>query len=163
MAQKRLWSTLAPSTRARYKRNGVTPQMYNSPRLRKENSALFKQAQGRRPESYRVGLARAYGVDQAAPGFDKLPRKVQEAMADAYMDGILQKNVPFRRSGNSTVLDWAPMHTDATGAFTGVPMAFDDTVMSRFRLEELLDELGKSGGLSAEDWVTFKALYNNHF
>lgn len=137
--------------------------MYNSARLRNENKALFQQALGKRPESYRVGLARAYGVDQAAPGFDKLPRKVQEALADSYMDGLLAKNAPFRRTGNATVLQWAPMAVDDTGAFTGKPAAFDDHVMSRFRLEELLDELGKNGGLSREDWAVFKALYNNHF
>lgn len=163
MAQKRLWSSLADSTKQRYKRNGVTPQMYNSTRLRKDNAGLFQQARGHRPESYRVGLARAYGVDTAAPGFDKLPRKMQEAFADAYMDGILQKNVPFRRTANGG-MDWALMATDAkTGEFTGKPKAFDDTVMSRFHLESLMDELGKTGGLSAEDWVTFKALYNSHF
>src|ERR1043166_9872588 len=82
MATKRLWSTLAPSTKAKYKRHGVTPQMYNSVRLRKENADLFKTAQGKAPESYLMQRARELGAREAFPEFNMLPRAEKAKKAE---------------------------------------------------------------------------------
>src|ERR1043166_5008457 len=82
MATKRLWSTLAPSTKAKYKRHGVTPQMYNSVRLRKENAGLFKTAQGKAPESYLMQRARELGAREAFPEFNMLPRAEKAKKAE---------------------------------------------------------------------------------
>ena len=85
MAKKKLWSQLAPSTKARYKRNGITPQMYNSPRLREENKDLFRTAQGHAPESYMVQRARELGARDVNPEFNLLPRAQKEKFADQFL------------------------------------------------------------------------------
>lgn len=62
MAKKKLWSQLAPTTKARYKRHGITPNMYNNPKRRTENRDLFATAQGKAPLSYAAQRAKQLGL-----------------------------------------------------------------------------------------------------
>lgn len=59
---KKLWSQLAPTTKARYKRHGITAHMYNNPKRRTENRDLFATAQGKAPLSYAAQRAKQLGL-----------------------------------------------------------------------------------------------------
>lgn len=161
MAKKRLWSSLAESTKKRYKRKGITPAMYNNPKRRAENVDLFRTAQGRAPKSYAVQRAESFGLSHMVRDFDKLSPKVQRQLADAYNQGPMKRNAPIRDTGRGG-FEFAPVVNDPESHHYGEARAFDDTVMNRFRLFELFDEIGK-GDMSEEDWKVYRALYNNHF
>jgi hypothetical protein len=158
---KRLWSSLKPSTKARYKRNGVTPQMYNSPKKRAENRDLFRTAQGHAPQSYAVQRAKTHGLEYMVKDFDKLSPKVQRKLADAYNNGPMKVNTPIRPTERGG-FEFAPRDDNPDSHHFGETRAFDDTVLSRFRLFEMFDEIGK-GDMTEEDWKVYRSLYSNHF
>jgi hypothetical protein len=161
MARKK-WSELAESTKKKYRRNNISPQQYNSPKFRRENAeALRNAARGRAPKSYAVQRAESFGLNMMVRDFDKLSTKVQRQLADAYMQGPMKVNAPIRATGHGG-FEFAPRDNDPASHHFGETRAFDDTVMNRFRLFELFDEIGK-GDMSEEDWRVYRALYNNHF
>ena len=159
---RRLWSSLSKRTQAKYKRNNISPQQYNSVKFRASNPDVFRNAsRGRAPKSYSVQRAEAMGLGYMVHDFDKLTTKVQRQLADAYMNGPMQKNAPIRATTGGG-FEFAPIDDDPDSHHFGETRAFDDTVMSRFRLFEMFDEIGK-GDMTAEDWKIYRSLYSNHF
>jgi DNA-binding transcriptional MocR family regulator len=75
MAKKQLWSTLKPATKERYRRNGVTPAMYNNPKRRVENRDLFLTAQGKAPLPYAAQRAQQVGLLPKDRDLRLMPKK----------------------------------------------------------------------------------------
>lgn len=108
MASKKLWSQLAPSTKARYKRNGITPAMYNSPTKRKDNADLFKTAQGKAPQSYLVQRAKDLGIQNEIPNYFGLPRKEQDKLADKWLPELKDRPERIKRAKDWGITDVMP-------------------------------------------------------
>ena len=180
-AKKRLWSSLAPTTKARYKRNGITPAMYNNPTKRKENVDLFRSAQGKAPQSYTVQRAKQLGISDAIPKFYSLPRKDQERLTDMYsgelasraerqriikrakdygIDGV----IPFGSMNSTDQMLSAELWNrvmDTKDNKTGHLTSRDDYEFAKLQFLGFLDDRGLDD--SIEDWQFFKELYKSSF
>ena len=178
---KRLWSSLAPTTKARYKRSGITPAMYNNPKRREENKDLFRTAQGKAPQSYTVQRAKQLGIDKEIPKFFSLPRKEQEKLTDMYsgelasraerrriidkaksfgIDGVS----PFDKMTETDQLLSAELWNrvmDTKNPRTGHLFSRDDYEIAKLQFLGFLDENGYDD--SIEDWQFFKEIYKNSF
>lgn len=157
MATKK-WSQLAPRTKARYKQHGITPQMYNSPRKRRENTDLFKTAQGKAPKSYAQQRAEQLGLTEVFPGIGSLPKAEQRRLADEYRKGFFTKNAGI-------IPPVSPMRDFDFGT-EYVPerdkwFALESTVSTRMDFLQFLDEHGDE--MSAADWERYRELYRQNF
>jgi hypothetical protein len=111
VATKRLWSSLAPSTKARYKRNGITAAMYNSPTKRKDNADLFKTAMGKAPQSYLVQRAKELGIQKEIPNFFGLSRKEQDRAANNWLPELKDRPERIKRAKDWGINDVMPFGT----------------------------------------------------
>lgn len=158
MAKKVLWSGLSARTKNRYKSHGITPQMYNSPRRRKENADLFKAAQGKAPKSYAAQRAEQLGIVEVFPGYAQLPKTQQQFLADEYRTGFFTKNAGII-PGGSPGKDFAfgtEYHPETDKWYS-----LDSTVATRMDFLRFLDEHGHD--FDAEDWKTYREKYREHF
>lgn len=110
-AKKRLWSSLAPSTKARYKRNGITAAMYNSPTKRKDNADLFKTAMGKAPQSYAVQRAKELGIQNEIPNFYGLTRAQQDKAVDNWLPELQDRPKRIKRAKDWGINDVMPFDT----------------------------------------------------
>lgn len=164
----RLWSSLAPSTKAKYKRNGVTAAMYNSPTKRRDNADLFKTAQGKAPQSYMVQRAKELGIQNEIPNFFALPRKEQDRAATKWLPELKDRPERIRRAKDWGISDVMPFGTlDATDQIIAADLwldlmhtksevtghlksrnAYQD---AKFQLMGFLDDRGMDDGFSDGD------------
>jgi len=180
-AKKKLWSQLAPTTKARYKRAGITPHMYNSPQKRKDNADLFRTAMGKAPQSYAAQRAKELGVGDFVPHFDTLPRKEQNRLTEMYsgelanraerqrvigkakkygIDGV----IPFDRLNDSQQMISSELWNnvmDTKSGVTGHLTSRDDYEFAKLQFLGYLDENGFDDGI--EDWQFFRELYRTSF
>jgi hypothetical protein len=178
MAQKKLWSQLADSTKKRYKRAGVTAAMYNSPKKRKENVDLFRTAMGHAPMSYTAQRAKQLGIDEVIPKFYSLPRKQQDYLADTWSGELRDRPERIKRARNYGIDGVIPfdslskadqqisadlwlnvMHTK--DAQTGHLSSRDDYERARLQFLGWLDSIGLEDDI--ENWKMFKELYKSSF
>lgn len=149
---KRLWSTLAPSTKAKYKRYGVTPQRYNAGKISRE---FRKTIMGHGAESFAVQRAKQAGLDQIIPDFGSLPKRDRERMADIYLKGRTERIRPMTVGPRNT------FELEALDA-NGRPLLNKDIMNAQMDLDEWWDKIGH-GEMTDEDWKAFKLAYNASF
>ena len=154
---KRLWSQLAPSTKARYKRYGVSPQQYNAGKI----STAFRQTiMGKGGDSFTVERAKQAGLDKIVSDFNQLPKKQREQMADLWIKGRTQPNKPILYKGGGAFeleqVDTSP------GKHYGHPLMNTDIIDAQFTLDDWFDRIGR-GDMTDEDWKAFKLAYNASF
>lgn len=158
---KRLWSQLAPSTKARYQRYGVTPQKYNAGKI----SSGFRQTIfGKGGDSFAVQRAKQAGLDKILHEFDALPKKQREQMADLWLKGRTAKNKPaFFHGDGSFELE----ATDTSGSpdenpHYGKPLLNTDIVQAQMTMDDWWQRIG-ADEMSDEDWAAFKLAYTASF
>lgn len=160
---KRLWSSLAPSTKARYKRYGVTPQQYNAGKI----SAGFRQTiMGKGGDSFAVQRAKQAGLDKIVAEFDRLPKKQREQMSDLWLKGRTAKNKPliYGDRGAFTVeqVDTEFMRGEKPNQHYGHPLMNTDIIDAQMTLDDWFHKIGHDE-MTDEDWKAFKLAYNASF
>lgn len=160
---KKLWSQLAPSTKARYKRYNVSPQQYNAGKI---SSAFRQTIMGKGGESFAVARAKQAGLDQVLTNFNRLPKKEREQMADLWLKGRTQANRPiiYGDRGAFTVeaVDTETMHGNKPNKHYGHPLLNTDIVHAQMTLDDWWQRIG-ADEMTDDDWKAFKLAYNANF
>lgn len=149
---RRLWSTLAESTKKRYRRYGVTPQQYNAGKISTE---FRKTIRGHGGESFAVQRAKQAGLDRVVAGFDQMPKRQKERMAELWLKGRATRNRPLLPGENNT------FELEELGR-EGKPLLNKDIMFAQMDLDELFDKIGRDE-MSSEDWKAFRNAYNASF
>jgi hypothetical protein len=166
---KRLWSELAPSTKARYRRYNVTPQQYNAGKI----STGFRQTIfGKGGDSFAVQRAKQAGLDKILHEFDALPKSQREQMADLWLKGRTAKNKPMHYLGNgafeleATDMEYSKGLTDSGDTIVnqhyGKPLLNTDIVNAQMTMDDWWQRIG-ADEMTDEDWEAFKLAYNASF
>lgn len=182
--RKRLWSSLAPSTKAKYKRAGVTPAMYNNPKRHVENRDLFLTAQGKAPVSYLAQRAKDVGLLpdvnlRLTPKreLNKLVDAVQDQIAPTgYRHDVFAKASWYGMNDSDQVIPFSKLSDDekfrAAQLWNDVMDTRDhelksnkyresDFVAAKNQFLGWLDEQGIK--TDVEDWQFFRELYKSAF
>jgi hypothetical protein len=156
---KRLWSSLAPSTKARYKRYGVSPQQYNAGKI----SAGFRQTiMGKGGDSFAVQRAKQAALDKVVPDFNKLPKKQREQMADLWLKGRTEPIRPITYGPGGTFAV-EPVDTSPDNErHYGKPLINVDIVEAQMTLDDWFHKIG-ADEMTDDDWKAFKLAYNASF
>jgi len=149
---RKLWSQLAPATKARYTRYGVTPQRYNAGKISPE---FRKTIMGKGAESFAVTRARQAGLDQIVHNFNQLPKLERERMADLWLKGRTERIRPMTPGPNNT-FELEPLGVG------GKPLLNKDIVYAQMDLDDWFDKIG-AGEMTEEDWQAFRSAYNASF
>jgi len=165
---KPLWSALSDRQKARYKRHGVTPQMYNSVKKRQENKDLFLTAQGRAPKSYMQHRAESLGLSETmGDAFGNLTKAQQREASDLFMKSFYTRNagiVPDTAPGREFKFG-TEYHPDIDKGYADHSgwVALSSTVATRMDFMQFLAEHDDGKEFSKEDWERFRELYRNNF
>lgn len=189
---RKLWSQLAPSTKARYKRYGVSPQTYNAGKISHEfRQTIF----GKGRESFEVARAKQYGLDQIVTNYSKLRKSEREAMATAFLQGHTQRTRPIEygsrgefkiaernldqylrdEDNNPIMVDTRETLKRANIEYEnpniGLPienpkfgqtLINEDIVNAKLTLDEWFYRIGH-GDMTREDWALFREAYRSSF
>lgn len=98
------WNNLSKGYRSRLERNGITKERWSSPVARSQNTDLFAQARGHGGKAWTVQRAEQRNIAEHIPGFSRLPRNEQIALAEHYQEAFFTANrdrviVPDTRPG----------------------------------------------------------------